>query len=87
MSTVEPIRDISMVNDIADYLEVRSKRNFVLFLTGIYTGLRISDILTLKVRDVKDKNFIIVHEQKTKKVKQPRKIIINNELKEWIVNT
>ena len=55
MNTVEPIRDVSLVNDIADYLREQSERNYILFLFGIYSGLRISDILKLRVRDVRGK--------------------------------
>ena len=51
MNTVEPIRDIDTVWDIADYLGETSERNRMMFLFGIYVGIRISDILKLKVRD------------------------------------
>lgn len=47
MNTVEPIRDLETVLDIADYLKVRNKRDYVMFMFGIYSGLRISDILQL----------------------------------------
>ncbi|MTI49690.1 MAG: site-specific integrase [Firmicutes bacterium] len=70
MNTVQPIRDINLVNDIADYLRARSERDYVLFMFGIYCGLRISDILTLRVRDVKDKQYIYLYEQKTNKEKR-----------------
>ena len=36
-----------------------------MFCIGIYSGLRISDIVTLKVRDVKNKDVIRLIEQKT----------------------
>lgn len=78
MNTVQPIRDINMVYDIADYLKARSKRNYMIFMFGIYTGLRISDILKLRVRDVKDKDFIYMREKKTNKEKR---FPINDELK------
>lgn len=83
MNTVEPIRDINLVNDIADYLRVNSERNYVMFMFGIHSGLRISDILPLLVRDVRDrmgrmKSHIYIREQKTNKEKR---FVINNELK------
>lgn len=53
MNYVEPIRDPDKVKDIAAYLKKYSPRNYIMFMLGIYTGLRISDILPLKVRDVK----------------------------------
>lgn len=52
-------------------------RNYLLFEIGIYTGLRISDILNLKVKDVKDRRKITVRAIKTGK---QRNIAINKEL-------
>lgn len=83
MNTVQPIREIGVINDIADYLRVRSERNYVLFMFGIYTGLRISDILKLRVRDVKNKDYIFIREQKTGKEKR---FPINKKLKKILDN-
>lgn len=69
VNTVEPIRDIGTVWDIADYLGQRSERNRVMFLFGIYVGIRISDILEFKVRDVKNRSSVTIREQKTGKEK------------------
>ncbi|KMT22995.1 tyrosine-type recombinase/integrase [Clostridium cylindrosporum] len=52
----DPILDVERITDISDYLKVRNKRDYVLFSIGIYTGLRIQDILELRVRDVKTDN-------------------------------
>lgn len=78
MNTVEPIKNIDIVNDIADFLKAHSERNYVLFMFGIYSGLRISDILKLRVRDVRGKTHIYIREKKTNKEKR---FIISNELK------
>ncbi len=78
MNTVEPIRDINTINDIMDYLKSVSDRDYVLFSIGIYSGLRISDILTLRVRDIRDKQYIYMREKKTGK---ERRFIICKELK------
>ena len=51
----------------------------MLFVLGINTGLRISDLLELKVEDVRDKIHIVLIEQKTGKTK---KFLINNQLRE-----
>jgi integrase len=67
MNFVEPIRDPAVVEDIANYLRAGSERNYIMFLTGIYTALRITDILSLKVYDVKDKDHITLREKKTGK--------------------
>jgi integrase len=52
-----------------------------LIAIGIYTGLRISDILLLKWMDVAGQEFIEMTEKKTKKY---RRIRINQNLKEII---
>ena len=78
MNTVEPIRDKETVIDIAEYLKKDSERNYVMFLFGIYSGLRISDILKFRVRDVKDKSDIVLREKKTGKEKR---FPINRDLK------
>lgn len=78
MNTVEPIRNEDLLYDIEDYLKTRNYRDYVLFETGIYLGRRISDMLKLKVRDVRNKDHIYIRESKTNK---EAKIVINDELK------
>lgn len=78
MNTVEPIRDSALVNEIEAYLEKTNYRNYLMFMCGIYTGLRIGDILRLKIRDVKGKRYINIREEKTNKEK--RHFEINPEL-------
>lgn len=83
MNTVEPIREMDLVLDVADYLKSKNERDYVLFMFGIYTGLRISDILKLRVRDVREKDYVYIRENKTGKEKR---FPINAELKPIIVN-
>ena len=78
MNTVQPIRDIDMVWDISDYLGKTSERNRIMFLFGIYVGIRVSDILELRVRDVRDKKSVSIREKKTGKEKI---FPINDELR------
>lgn len=61
-----------------DHLENTSYRNFIMFLIGIDTGLRISDILRLRVRDVIGSHISI----KEKKTKKHKRILITAELKQ-----
>lgn len=70
MNTVEPIRDKEVVLDIADYLRYRNQRDYVMFMFGIYSGLRICDILQFRVRDVRGKDYIARREKKTGKEKR-----------------
>lgn len=52
MNVVQPIRDKVLLQEMKDHLKKNNERNYILFLLGIHTGLRISDILRLRVRDV-----------------------------------
>lgn len=38
MNTVQPIRDMNTVMDIARYLKQNNERDYVMFTTGIYSG-------------------------------------------------
>lgn len=80
MNTVQPIRDMNTVMDIARYLKQNNERDYVMFTTGIYSGLRVSDILKLRVKDVRGKDYIAMREKKTKKEKR---FIINKNLKRY----
>ncbi len=67
---VEPIKDLSVLEDMIDFLKERSSRDYCLFMTGIYSGLRISDILKLKVKHVYKSKRIRIYEEKTDKYKE-----------------
>lgn len=69
MEYVEPIRDKKQLEGIKRYLKSGNTRDYVLFVLGINSGLRISDLLSLTVDDVKGKDRISIREQKTGKVK------------------
>lgn len=70
MAMVQPIRDIKDIENMKRVLKKSGQRDYMLFLTGINTGLRISDILKLKVSDVKGKSHISIKEKKTGKNKR-----------------
>lgn len=65
MNTVQPITEYEIIEDIKGFLELSSERDLVLWCTGIYAPIRISDILPWKVRDVRNKKYIYLTEQKT----------------------
>ena len=70
MKFVEPIRDKRKIKQVKSILKKTGFRNYLMFLLGINSGLRISDILKLKVKDVKNVDFIEIKEQKTQKYKR-----------------
>ena len=82
MKTVQPIRDKSKINEMKTELKKQGTRDYLLFITGINTGLRISDIRVLKVSDVLNEDrtsntHITITEKKTGKLK---KFKINDSL-------
>ena len=82
MKTVQPIRDKSKINEMKTELKKQGTRDYLLFITGINTGLRISDIRVLKVSDVLNEGrtsntHITITEKKTGKLK---KFKINDSL-------
>ena len=89
-----PIKDLSRVFDIQDYLRYKSERNYILFLLGVTTGYRAGDLVELKVRDVREAltrgKFEIMEGKKKnsknirEKNRKPREAIILPELEREI---
>lgn len=69
MSKVEPIRDQREIQRIEDELlrigTEKSLRMFCMFETGIYLGLRIGDMLKLRVGDIRGKQDFTFFPEKT----------------------
>lgn len=72
MKFVQPIRDKKKLEQLKEILKRQSYRDWFLFTMGINTGLRISDLLPLKVSDVKGKLHLVIKEQKTEKEKRQK---------------
>lgn len=77
MNLVQPIRDKEILKEMRKYFKDQNERNYVMFLLGIHTGLRISDILVLTVKEVQG-DSIFIREKKTKKT---REVQMTTELK------
>lgn len=74
MEFVQPIRSKQAIKDMKAILKGRNIRDFALFTLGINSGLRVSDLLNLKVSDVREngklKDRILIREMKTGKSKE-----------------
>ncbi|MGS2776972.1 tyrosine-type recombinase/integrase [Robertmurraya sp. GLU-23] len=82
---VQPIRSKEQIENMKWALKrFCSNRDYILFLTGINTGLRISDLLKLKVKDLKRKKRIMILEGKTKKARSIQLDNIYREIQEYI---
>ena len=85
MNTVEPIKSKFKILAIKRNLkEEKYPRNYLLFSMGCNLALRISDLLSLRVKDVIDskgdiKTYLFIKESKTGR---PAKIYLNNTVKE-----
>ena len=85
MNIVEPIRSENQIKQIRGNLyRQKNPRDYLLFVFGINSGLRIGDILSLKLADVKNskgnlKDNLDIKEQKTGKT---RKVFFNKQIKE-----
>lgn len=79
---VQPLRTREEIEEMKWALRRHcSERDYFMFVFGINTGLRVSDIVPLKVKDVKNKQHIVKKETKTKKIKR---FYLNNTLREEI---
>jgi integrase len=84
--TVEPIRNKENIKKMFYYLNGKNSKYGLLFKYGLNTGLRISDILPLRVSDVfnqngKFKDYLIIKEKKTGKEK---KIKLNDAIRKML---
>lgn len=77
MNLVQPIRDSQTLEELKQFFKNKNERDYIMFMMGINTGLRISDILALRVKDVSG-DYISMREKKTSKQKR---IIIVPSLK------
>ena len=86
MNFVQPIRDPQLVEAIMRYFRNRSIRDYLFIGLGFYSGLRVSDLRTLRAGMCRG-THIEIYESKTKKRK--RFIIhpdIRDELHKYIAN-
>ena len=74
----EPIKSKREIKAIEQYLKEHNERDYVIWVLGLNSGLRVSDIVGLDVSDVLDKTHITIIEKKTQKRKC---FYINDKLK------
>lgn len=81
MNYVEPIKEKKDILRIIKYLSSKNILYSTIFQFGIYSGLRVSDILALNISDVENKKYVEIREKKTNKYK---KFPINAKLQKAI---
>jgi len=74
----EPIKSKKDIKAVEQYLKEHNGRNYVIWVLGLNSGLRVSDIVGLNVSDVINRTHITIIEKKTQKRKS---FFINDKLK------
>lgn len=74
---VEPVRDKKKIGDLLTFLKGQSERDWLLCKFQLNTGLRISDVVKIKVSDLINENmrfkeYFTLNEQKTGKEKEDK---------------
>ncbi|MBP1950273.1 site-specific integrase [Virgibacillus litoralis] len=83
MNFVQPIRDPEVIRVMKRFLKEKSYRDYMLFVTGINSGLRISDILEIRVVDTKKAYFNLIEIKTGKKKRIEMTPGLRREFKEY----
>ena len=75
---------MEQIQQLKNRLAQNGSRDILLFSMGINTGLRISDLLKLKVGDVRGKNEYVLREEKTKKNKRIMLHAVRKDIEDYI---
>ncbi|MCL2816227.1 MAG: site-specific integrase [Oscillospiraceae bacterium] len=78
MKTVQPIREATIIDQFKSLLQARGSKYYIMFVVGLNTGLRVSDILNLKISDIAKKSHVTITEKKTGKYKR---FLVNEKLR------
>ena len=88
MEFVEPIRDKKQIDAMKRYLKGSNFRDYLLFILGINSGLRISDLLALRVEEVRNADRVAIRERKTGKMKDfPLTSVCKKVIQDYIKTT
>lgn len=75
MNIVQPIRDKNKLEELKEELKKTGTRNYLMFLTGLNSGMRVSDVVNLNRDNIRDEDgnmreHISIIEKKTSKSKR-----------------
>lgn len=86
MNKANAIKNKQDIQRMSEWLKEYSKKYYTIFIIAINSGLRISDVLGLNISDVKNKEYIELHEQKTGKYKRfPLNKIVQSAIKNYLI--
>lgn len=81
MNTVEPIRSLEKLEEFKQELKKHNEKYFIMAIIGLNLGLRIGDILRIKVKKIYQKDYLDLIEQKTGKLRRNK---LNDYMKQTI---
>lgn len=90
--TVEPIRNKTFISKMYTYLTEKDPRYGLLFKFGLNTGLRISDILPVRMENICNSNgefkeyFVLIEKKTGKEKKLKLNCALRNEITDYIEN-
>ena len=85
MNKVEPIRDPKKIQELKLYLYEWNEKYYVMWLLGSNIGLRISDIVQIRVKDIARKDRLHFYDQKRQKSRDyPVNRHLRKEIQEYI---
>ena len=83
MNKVEPIRDQKKIEEIKAYLKNWNEKYYMMWLLGSNIGLRVSDIMKIKVDDIAGKDHLLFRDEKTNK---EHRLPVNRHLRREIAD-
>lgn len=84
MEYVEALRDIKQINAIKRYLKKSSERDYVLFVLGINTGLKVTELLSIKVQDLMTEECVIKDFYTLSPAEANKEIFLNETVKKIV---
>lgn len=88
MEVVEALKDISQIEAMKKYLKEHSQRDYLLFVIGINTGLKITELLSMKFEDVLNEDGTVkeFYALPVKDEKFKQDIYLNTKVKEALLD-
>lgn len=85
-NTMQPLRDKKLIDEMKSWLLKNKDYKYYFFFTlGLNCGLRVSDLVTLRVSDVKNKSFLVTRVKKTgRELRIPLNPYIQQEIAKYV---
>lgn len=84
MKLVQPIRDITTIEELKSIFMHQTYRNYFFFVMAINSGITLGDMLPLKVIDVKDKDYLTIKNKTGEIVIYDLNDVLKREISQYI---